>query len=230
MNASIEAIGNWDAQIGASLHTALQASVEICGRTGEEACRHAMILMARSASAITAKSSKNRAVENDYSTGKNLPFITVLRQHAQPNRLYKFQFAQSYKQSRAGTAPTGDWNTAKRIKGQGIGKRSWMWGLKRLGATGTSRPIPGTSKLFTIKSDTSAGYVKQNLIEYIRRAMQQGWERSVETSAANKIMKQAANNMEQVWRYAVGAPKSVTPSRKTLAQYFTDRLRFAGAE
>lgn len=59
---TLRTIGNWRSEIGVPLKSALAVSMDVTGRTGEQACRHALILMARSASAITPQSKKLRKV------------------------------------------------------------------------------------------------------------------------------------------------------------------------
>ena len=59
---TLKTIGNWRKEIEIPLDTALAVSMDITGRTGEQACRHAMILMAHSARAKTRKSPKLRKI------------------------------------------------------------------------------------------------------------------------------------------------------------------------
>ena len=59
---SLRTVGKWDKQIGVPLDSALAVSMDIMGRSGQEACKHAIILMAQSARAITPQSPKLRKV------------------------------------------------------------------------------------------------------------------------------------------------------------------------
>jgi len=59
---SLTTLGRWDKQIGVPLGDALAVSMDVTGRTGEEACQHAIILMAQSAAARTRVAKKLRKV------------------------------------------------------------------------------------------------------------------------------------------------------------------------
>ena len=62
---SIKMLGDWRKEVGVPLRDALAVSMDICGRTGEEACKHAIILMAESARALARQAPKNRKVQHD---------------------------------------------------------------------------------------------------------------------------------------------------------------------
>jgi len=227
MIASIEAIGNWDAQIGASLSDALRASVEICGRTGEEACKHALILMAKSARALTRQAPKNRPIEHDFAFGKDMPFVTRFWPNRQPTRKYKFQYSKRYQRENPGKAPPGTWEQAKEIRQRGLAKRSWFWGLSKIGGPRSEgAPIPGVSRVYSFVGAKSAGYVKENRLGYLLRpgVMPGSWKHQVQTAAANKIMKQAANKLMMLWRQKMGyrtkGKNLPTLSNRELADYF----------
>lgn len=59
---TLKMVGDWRKEVGVPLRDALAVSMNICGRTGEEACKHAIILMAQSARAITKQSPKLRPI------------------------------------------------------------------------------------------------------------------------------------------------------------------------
>jgi len=96
------------------------------------------------------------------------------------------------------------WNDVKRIgKKAGLAKRSWMWGLAKLGAKQGSRAIPGASRVYAITGEKVNGYIKENRIKYITKILPSGWAALVEHLATNKIFKQAAMAMERKWRSAM---------------------------
>lgn len=187
---SLKIIGDWRKEIGVPLRDALHVSMDVMGRTGEQAARHALILMAQSARAITKQSPKNRRMLRD-EHGQYVENRRAGRRDIQ--KLYKWMFDASDRQSFIG----GTWENARLIGNRGLAKKSWMWGLGRLGAKRTTKQISGTSKVRTITSEKANGYIKQNLLDYILKAMPSGWERTVEMRAGNKIMAQARKKMER---------------------------------
>lgn len=205
---TIKTIGDWKQKIEVSLQNVLNVSMEIMGRTGEEACRHALILMAQSARAATKIAPKKRPVE------KNSAFRHLLRTHENGSTYKEARVAgrqmASYYQYFAiklgnskrpdialyGNEQGGGRERIAKIGNRGIAKRSWMWGLAALGASGEGKPIADASKVFTVREPSLNGYVKENRLDYILKAMPAGWERDVETKAGNKIMANAVRKME----------------------------------
>ena len=177
-------VGNWQAEVSGMLNRALGASVGICGRTGEEACRHALILMAQSARALAIKAKAKRPVLHDATLG---PYVEIFKKDRSRMKSYKWQHPD-------------EWENTKTIGNRGLAKRSWMWGLERIGGKSEGRAIAGTSKLYTITSEKANGYVKENRLDYIQKAMPAGWELTVATRATNKIMAQAARKVEAQFR------------------------------
>ena len=59
---SLTTIGNWNKEVGVGLGSALAVSMDVMGRTGQEACKHALILMGQSATALTKQSKKKRPI------------------------------------------------------------------------------------------------------------------------------------------------------------------------
>jgi len=215
---SLKMVGNWSAELGVPLNNALAVSMDICGRTGEQACRHAMILMAQSAGKLMRKTRrKTRQIEHDES-GK---YVTVYVQgRKDPHKVYEWMF----KADRAERIP-GQWANARKIGNIGLGARSWMWGLGKLGAKSRiSRAIPGGSRVFTITGETAQGYVKQNRLDYVTKALPAGWQGTVERMAGNKIMEQARRKLETKWRREMGMPGRTRGAAKTpardLSKYF----------
>lgn len=201
------------------MQNALAESIVVIGRTGEEACKHAIILMAQSARVIAKQSRARRPIRRD-ATGikklKGAPYVEVWKQESStPKKVFKFQFdmAASGKSRLEGT-----WEKAQIIKNKGLAKRSWMWGLAALGGKGESRAIPGASRIFSVTGETICGYIKQNKLAYIEKAMPAGWEQIVEMRAANRIMAQAARTLERRWQSALN--RNERTQMRSLASLF----------
>lgn len=200
MNVDIQMVGSWKAQVHQMMQNALAESIVIMGRTGDEACKHAIILMAQSARAIAKQSRARRPILKDQSLHGAQYVETYKQRQSKPSRVYKFKFGVH---ANANSRLEGTWQQAQIIKNKGLAKRSWMWGLAALGGKGESRAIPGTSRLFSVTGETVCGYIKQNKLAYIEKAMPAGWEQIVELRAANKIMAQAARTLERKWQVAM---------------------------
>jgi hypothetical protein len=186
MTNGITMVGDWQAECKNALRNALRASVEISGRTGIEACKHAIILMAQSARALTKQSPKNRKVEHDPRfRGKAGEFIRIFRQNKSESRFFRFHFKDN-----------SEWQTARRIANRGLAKRSWMWGLKNLNKTIDSKEIPGVGSLIKIQTEKVVGYILKNALSYLKKALPSGWEYVVVQKAANKIMHNARKKIE----------------------------------
>jgi len=218
--ASLRMLSDWNKDIGVALEDAFRVSMDVMGRTGEEACKHALILMAESAGAMTPKAPTSRPVQKD----RFGEYIENWRQGDNtPQRLYKWMFGMGGKNNRKGIG--GEWANAKKIGNRGLGARSWMWGLGKLGAHVESREISGTSRVYSIHHDKVNGYIKENALSYIVAIMPGGWEAGVETRAGNKIMGQYRDKMEKQWRQEMKMPrrdrKAPAAEGAFLARYFT---------
>ena len=104
-----------------------------------------------------------------------------------------------------------------------------MWGLRRLGVKGKiSKAIPGGSRLWTINTPKASGYVKENRLDYMLKALPSGWAGIVERTAGNMIMEQARRKLEAKWRREMGMPKfkkgMTKASARGLSQYFIKGL------
>lgn len=193
---SLKMIGDWRSAVGVPLRDALAVSMDVIGRTGEEACRHALILMAQSARAMAKKAPARRPVKIDVNLHGSRYVDTWQQGDAAPKRLYEFRFSSH---TQASQRLQGTWDDAKKIGNRGLAQRSWMWGLGRLGGHAESSPIAGTSRVYTITSETVNGYIKENRLAYIQKAMPVGWEAAVEQRAGNKIMAQARGKLQRQW-------------------------------
>jgi hypothetical protein len=224
VSTSLRLIGDWKAKkVQARLEDALNVSVDVMGRTGEDACRHAIILMAQSARARTPMAPARRPVEKN-------PRFKHLLSKAQYKSLpagtpqYPYFQYRAFRLTQAGRGQqeifSNDRQRLGRISNRGLAKRSWMWGLAAFGQNeGPRGAIPGTSAVYGVKEQRVAGYVKENRLGYIMAAMPSGWEQEVEQAASNKIMAQAAVKMGRAWQGAVqrGGQRA---AMKTLNDFF----------
>jgi len=218
---SLKMIGEWDKKIGVPLRDALHVSMDVMGRTGEQACMHALILMAQSARAITAKAKPRREVKMDMRLpGKAGEYVEVWNQGgSSATRLHRWKFSD-------GAHPRdrieGTWENARKIGNAGLAKRSWMWGLAKLKPMHTGKAIPGTSRVYTVTGETVNGYIKENRLGYILKAMPAGWEGDVGRAATNKIMAQARLKMENQWKSAMR--RRERKAGVTIQQFFVKGL------
>ena len=224
MSATLQLMGAWEKDhLSTTLQNALAVSVDVMGRTGEEACRHAIILMAQSARAMARTAPARRPVEANprFKHLLSKEQYKALRNSKVPKHPYFKLHAWKLTQGSPGQRElfANDRNAIAKIGNRGLAKRSWMWGLSAFGASeGARGPIPGTSELFGVKSGDMAGYVKQNKLGYIAAAMPAGWEQAVQTKAGNKIMGQARDKMQRAWQGAVG--RNQKAAVRTLNDHF----------
>lgn len=221
---SLKVLGDWRAQVSVPLKQALATSMKIIGRTGEEACRHAIILMARSASKLAKKAAARRTVLQNNAGAK---YVEVWKQReTKPNRLYKFQFETDD----PGWKVDGTWANAQKIGHHGLAKRSWMWGLAALNKGGKGprggnasregdwRGIPGVTTLSTIRGETANGYILTNRLPYIDKVMPAGWEMMVEHTAGVLIMKAAERKLER--EFERGLRRREQAAYRTVSSFF----------
>lgn len=190
---SFKILGDWKKEIGVPLRDALAVSMDIIGRTGAEACKHAIILMAQSARALTPQSKSKRKVERD-AANHGAEYVNVWHKGSE-SRFYKWNFL------RGGDAK-GTWEQAQQIANRGLAKRSWMWGLRGLNAAAAmnSKPMKDIATLQTILGEKSCGYVLTDRLSYLMKILPPGWSESVARTAGNKIMAQARNKLERLWK------------------------------
>lgn len=225
---SLKTLGDWQQKLKVPLQDVLAVSMDVCGRTGVEACKHALILMAQSASKITPLSQKKRPVEHDSLLGD---FVRKWK-NGKDTRLFKFNFSlqeqAAYSASQMATwghihkrgILDGTWEQAQNIANRGLAKRSWIWGLKRFGKA-YGKPIPGVARTLTIISEKACGFILQNSLKYLSKIMPAGWQSDVTERAGNKIMKQAAMKIERQWKSEMNrSHRGGAMVGKALAQYF----------
>ena len=217
---SLKILGDWKKQVAVPVRDFLAVSMEIGGRTGEQACRHALILMAQSARALTKTARKNRKVQKD-EHGSYVENWTRGKQDFQ--KLYKWMFEGSEQERVPGT-----WENARKVGNAGLAKRSWMWGLAKLKPMHTGKAIKGTSRVYSITQAKANGYIKENRLDYILDAMPAGWESMVQATAGNKIMAQARGKLEAKWRREMGMPRKQrsepAQDQAFLAKYFLGKV------
>lgn len=217
-DAAIQTIGNWDKTVGVSLQNAVDVSMEITGRNAFEACKHAIILMAQSAKALTKQSARTRKIGKD----KYGEYILDDRGTAYgkpPKKWYRWMFKEG--KPLAGR----DIKNFLKIGNRGLAKRSWMWGLAGLpgNRNAGSSPIPGVASITTISQPNAVGFILDNRLNYMDKAIRDGWEAIVEMKAGNKIMAQARDKLMREWRQAVGADRKAKLSNADLAYWFKTR-------
>jgi len=214
--------------IALTLEQKLNVSNDIMGRTGEEGCKHAIILMADSARVMTPIAQERRKVE------RNPRFAHLLRKKQYKTVLSKDKSLQyRYFKYRAWRLTQGSPGQKEifanrpsqigKIGHRGLAQRSWTWGLSAFtGGREQGKPIPGTYSLTGVIEGDSAGYVKQNRLGYISAIMPAGWESQVVEKAGNKAMGQARNRMERDWGRAV--QRNTTAAHRTLKDFFKATL------
>ena len=212
ISAHMLTLGDWANGIRVPLRDVLGVSMAICGRTGEEACKHAIILMAQSARAAAKESARRRPV------GQNATFRHLLRKEQYRVQRQKGADMSAYYKWAALKLrqPPNDHrlifaNQPREVAiigNRGLLKRSWMWGLSRLGGKEPSgKQIPGVNRIWTIMGDRVSGYIKENRLSYVIKGMPGEWEADVERKAGNKIMAQARNKIMKQWMAAMRSPK-----------------------
>ena len=176
------------------LEDALHASVHILGRSGLEACKHAVILMAQSARKITKQAKKNRKVERG-ANGRD--YIEVFRQS--PKEALTIWLPEKERK------PTTYANMVayfKPIKRAGLAKSSWFWG-------GAGRSTGGDVPQSDVKEKTTSfgllpdgsGWELVNKLAYITHpnVLPSGWEADVSQKAANRIMHEVSRKVFPAW-------------------------------
>jgi hypothetical protein len=181
----METVGNWEKEIGGSLARAAASWREATGASGEKACKKALAAMMIAAGSkrsnnITNQSKKKRPIERE----KGRKFFTRLYSDGGKQKFYEWyweKYPEKY---------SGSFDEAREIKTQGLARRSWTWGLPKLGkAGGTSTPIPGTSRVFgLVKGRDVGGYVKENRLGYINKAMEPGWQQEAKRKGIKKLL------------------------------------------
>ena len=187
---TIKAVGNWNQKMAVTLDRALAVSRDLFRRSGPQACRHAVILMAQSASKMTPKAKKNRKVLHHGSS--RMKYVdTYIQGATSPRKVFEIQFRPNSPRPLSGT-----WEKAKLIKSAGMARRSWMWQLK----AGNTGPVGSSSIAAFLVGSDGCGFKKRNKLDYIIKILPIGWKASVVAAATNRIMAQAARKLEKQFK------------------------------
>jgi hypothetical protein len=172
-------------------------------RTSDEATKHGLIVMAQSARALTKLAKRTRPVFAN-------PWFSHLMRRSQYKQFYKdpeqyrrfFKLAtMAYTQRKGAVLRYGnDRKALAKVPRVGLAKRSWLWGLRKLGRMGgaAGREIPGVVTTYTIttrgnprQGSVVAGREMDNALAYIAKILSQNapdWENIVARNATKIMM------------------------------------------
>ncbi|MFH1603761.1 MAG: hypothetical protein ABIH03_07625, partial [Pseudomonadota bacterium] len=106
----------------------------------------------------------------------------------------------------------GTFEGAREIRGRGLAKRSWMWGLSAIkgdvagyrGAGAARKPLLGVARAYTVGRGDVQGYVLENHLSYMLKIIPPGYEAICARKATNLIMKRAEMKMVKDFERSVG--------------------------
>lgn len=231
MPDGITTVGNWGTQVESPLTAALQTSMSVMGRTADEACKHAIILMAQSARARTPISKPKRRI---LKTQRGLTELQRVRydvagiggregihQLRTPPPQDAIEIFRNNKVPRLRLLmlPTGEaerqalvekWQP---ITNRGLAKASWMWALPGLTGISSVRRIPGVAtysrNMTRNPSTVTVTHTLGNAIQYLQSILPAGIAAEVEQKTANKIMKQAEMKLDRDFKAAFRFGKNI---------------------
>lgn len=199
-SVTIEQIGNWSKKMDVPLSNALQATTDITGQAGKKAVTRAIILMAKSAKALTKQSRKNLKVQRF----KKKRFVEKVIKSGSVAKRWQFQYPDEKGRT---------WEQAKLITNRGLAKKSWMWGIRSLPrAPKSTKPIAGTHSLKEFFKKNKGGMVVKNMLNYILNTTPGDLEQQVARRASNQIMATAAKALER--RYGAVVPRLAASRQK----------------
>ena len=188
---------DWLKAMDAPLNSALYVSRDVFKRSAFEACKHALILMAKSARRLTKTSLKQRKVlVHEWATKvmgkmKKHKYVECWQQGStSPKRVYQSQFDPD-----SANQLEGSWDRAKHIKNSGLGKRSWMWQF------GEGKKFAGATVLIQMgqngNDDTSkpVGLILINKLAYLLKILPSGWDKTCADNAVKNILGQTAKRL-----------------------------------
>jgi len=208
---TLQAVGNWSDKVAVPITTAMDASVQMFGSSGRDACLRAIIYMAKSAKAMTPQAKKNRKVHRD----EHGRYVELVRA-GKTSKVYDWMTGPN--------KPYKTWDAAKRIWRRGLAKRSWMWGLKGL-TKNTGKPIHGVGTLRELITESESGFVLTNRLRYITAIMPSGFEQVAALKASNRIMAQVAKKVER--EFSVQVPRLAAQRRRRTVRRLTKAWRDA---
>jgi hypothetical protein len=223
MSTGLAIVGDPQKQLDSGLQNALSVSVQITGRTGEQACQRAIILMAESMASsgnpITPIAPRTRPVKGNPKFAhlmKRSQYKKARQAGKDMARYYKWS-AVAFTQKGAKDIYGNDKKRIAKIGRRGLARRSWMWGLSAFGKASPSRPIAGVATLRAVIEGNQAGYEKGDRLAYLMAILPGGWAQEAETRAGNKIMHTAAQTLEKSWIGAV--QRNEKTARRTLQSF-----------
>jgi hypothetical protein len=197
-------VEDWNKGLEIPLASALAMSIEITGMAGRNACKRAIILMAESARKMTKIAPKNRKVV------KNPEFEHLLTRkqyremgivagkpiHPMHAKYFKYTATKQRPNKSPYQLYANNPEEIKRIKNRGLAKKSWFWGLNSFGKKSEDE-IPGVSELHEMIGKDTCGFILDNKLSYVIKAMPGGWEQMVQKKASDQIMATAAKTLER---------------------------------
>jgi hypothetical protein len=208
---TMKALGEWDKDVGVPLDTALRVTMELSGKTGEQAVSRCMIMMAQSTRAMTKTAKKRRPVLVDSSLDARYSATKIIKSSAakyvetytqnpsgNPHRIYQFMFSAAGRND----GLNGSWEKAQHIANAGMAPRSWLWGLHNLPGAPYQmggKPYKGVSKLITLqgRGEMAFGLVYENRLSYILKTVPSNYEELAWRNAGIRIMQDAARKIEK---------------------------------
>jgi hypothetical protein len=216
---ALTAVGDWNKQIDVSLVNAMMAGIEICGRSGRQACEMAMIYMARSARRMTKQAEARRKVKTG-TTSNNVAYKYAEIWDGRDVPVHVPDFTVRPKNELSNYS----WeDVLKNIAARGLAKRSWFWSIKKLR---DGKAIPNATSLYSITTPKGCGLIMANRLNYIRAVTPAGVEGMAASAASNQIMAQVAKKMER--EFGIKSPRLA--AKKTKAATKTLGAEFKRAE
>ncbi len=173
----------WDRASLARIESVIRQEIAVCGKTAEEAVKHAYIMFARSGRAATRLGVRKRQVfpNPDY-----VPRRGLHQQKAKFFIQYLYQSRPPY------LAPTNSRSDPRRrIARRGLARASWGWMLRPVAKT-PAQSIPGVAQHKIVKI-TSRTRGTNPFIAFVNRLM---YMLKVHPDIGNRAMNAAARGMQ----------------------------------
>jgi hypothetical protein len=209
VKASLQTIGDWNKSIQVPLQDAMRMSMDVMGRSGEQATKATVVMMAQAARSRTPSAKPFRDVQDnpdfEHLIKKGSPQVQQIRQGTRdPDFYFRFR-AQAWRQGKA----EPDWRYANertrlsRIRNAGLAKSSWFWPLASAGKSNPTRFTDknGRTSFYPVvesKGETTyRGFQLDNRLHYITKIMPSGWPDKVEKAVANRMMGMMRNKLRR---------------------------------
>ncbi len=216
---ALTAVGDWNKQIDVPLVNTMMSGIEICGRSGRQACEMAMVYMARAARRRTKQAAARRKIKTG-KTANNVSYkyVECWGGRDVPVRVPDFSVRPKNELSNY------SWeDVLKNIASRGLAKRSWFWSIRKLR---DGKAIPNATSLYSITTPKVCGLILANRLNYIRAVTPAGVEGMAAAAASNQIMAQVAKKMER--EFGIKSPRLA--AKKTKAATKTLGTEFKRAE